>query len=50
MTATYLLLQNLQRHLLRTMLTAVAFAFPMGILVAAIPLVATLVELFKANE
>src|SRR5205085_4342348 len=50
MTASYILLQNLRRNRLRTTLTAVAFALPMAIFVAAISFIAALVELQRANE
>lgn len=39
MTLTYVLMQNLKRNRLRTALTAVAFALPMGIFVLAISFV-----------
>lgn len=50
MTLTYVLMQNLKRNPLRTALTAIAFAFPMGVFVAAISLVVALAEMAKANE
>lgn len=50
MTLTYVLMQNLRRSPLRTSLTAVAFALPMGIFVMAISLVASLREAALANE
>ncbi len=50
MTLTYVLVQNLRRSPLRTTLTAVAFALPMGIFVVAISLVASLREAALANE
>src|SRR5215470_3363978 len=49
MTASYILLQNLRRNRLRTSLTAVAFALPMAIFVAAISLVVALVQISEAN-
>src|ERR1041384_7127946 len=50
MTASYILLQNLRRNRLRTVLTAVAFALPMAIFVAAISFITVLIELQNANE
>jgi putative ABC transport system permease protein len=50
MTTRYVLWQNLKRNRLRTALTAVAFALPMAIFVAAISLVSALIEMGKANE
>lgn len=50
MTRTYVLMQNLRRNPLRTALTCMAFALPMGIFVVAISLVATLREVAAANE
>ncbi|HEY3245264.1 MAG TPA: ABC transporter permease [Phycisphaerae bacterium] len=50
MTTRYVLWQNLLRNPLRTILTAVAFALPMAIFVAAISLVSALIEMGKANE
>lgn len=44
MTLTYILMQNLKRNRLRTGLTAVAFALPMGIFVLALSLVVVLAE------
>ncbi len=44
MTLTYVLMQNLKRNRLRTGLTAVAFALPMGIFVLALSLVVVLAE------
>jgi len=49
-TLTYVLLQNLRRNRLRTGLTALAFALPMGIFVAAISMVVGLREASAANE
>lgn len=49
MTITYVLMQNLKRNPLRTGLTAVAFALPMAIFVAAISLVVALNRL-SANS
>jgi putative ABC transport system permease protein len=50
MTMTYILLQNLKRNPLRSVLTAIAFALPMAIFVAAISFVVALVKIGKANE
>ncbi|HVP11282.1 MAG TPA: ABC transporter permease [Phycisphaerae bacterium] len=50
MTLTYVLMQNLRRNRLRTALTCMAFALPMGIFVAAISLVVGLREMQAANE
>ncbi|MEK6799184.1 MAG: ABC transporter permease [Planctomycetota bacterium] len=50
MTRTYVLMQNLNRNPLRTMLTAAAFALPMAIFVAAISLVVTFMEVARAAE
>src|SRR5438552_8084046 len=50
MTASYILLQNLRRNRLRTALTAIAFALPMAIFVAAISLLVVLIEVGRANE
>jgi len=50
MTITYVLMQNLKRNPLRTMLTAAAFALPMAVFVAAISLVVLLAEVAAANE
>lgn len=44
MTLSYVLLQNLRRNPVRTGLTALAFALPMAVFVAAISLVVALVE------
>ncbi|HKQ46786.1 MAG TPA: ABC transporter permease [Phycisphaerae bacterium] len=49
MTTTYVLMQNLRRNPLRTALTAVAFALPMAIFVAAISFVVAMAEIGKAN-
>jgi putative ABC transport system permease protein len=49
-TLTYVLMQNLRRNPLRTGLTAVAFALPMAVFVAAISMVVALVQLGAANE
>ncbi len=49
-TLTWVLMQNLRRSPLRTSLTAVAFALPMGIFVMAISLVVGLREAALANE
>lgn len=49
MTLGYVLLQNLRRNPTRTVLTALAFALPMAIFVAAISLVAALVQINAAN-
>ena len=50
MTITYVLMQNLKRNPLRMSLTAVAFALPMAVFVAAISFVVTLAELAAHNE
>ncbi|MEK7711275.1 MAG: ABC transporter permease [Planctomycetota bacterium] len=50
MTITYVLMQNLKRNPLRTLLTAVAFALPMAVFVAAISLVVTFIRVAQANE
>jgi putative ABC transport system permease protein len=50
LTLTYVLLQNLRRNPLRTALTCIAFALPMGIFVAAISLVVGLREMQAASE
>lgn len=50
MTVTYVLMQNLKRNPLRTLLTAAAFALPMAVFVAAISLVVTFIDVAKANE
>src|SRR3990172_6904103 len=50
MTLTYVLMQNLKRNPLRTMLTAAAFALPMAVFVAAISLVVVLMNVAAHNE
>lgn len=50
MTLSYVLMQNLQRNRLRSALTALAFALPMAVFVAAISYVAALVNISAANE
>jgi putative ABC transport system permease protein len=50
MTVTYVLMQNLKRNPLRTLLTAAAFALPMAVFVAAISLVVTFIKIGKINE
>ncbi len=50
MTITYVLMQNLKRNPLRTVLTAAAFALPMAVFVAAISLVVLLANVSAANE
>lgn len=50
MTFTTVLLKNLSRNPLRTGLTMVAFALPMGVFVAAISLVVALSEVSALNE
>lgn len=50
MTITYVLMQNLRRNPLRSSLTAVAFALPMAVFVAAISFVVALNRIAKANE
>ncbi|HMQ17324.1 MAG TPA: ABC transporter permease [Phycisphaerae bacterium] len=49
MTLRYMLLQNLRRNPLRTGLTLLAFALPMGVFVAAISLVVALMEVNALN-
>lgn len=49
MTITYVLMQNLKRNPLRSTLTAVAFALPMGIFVAAISMVVALIRIGESN-
>ncbi len=49
MTITYVLMQNLKRNPLRTVLTAAAFALPMAVFVAAISLVVLLTQVAAAN-
>lgn len=50
MTLSYILMQNLRRNPLRMGLTAVAFALPMAIFVAAISLVVALAQMAASNE
>jgi putative ABC transport system permease protein len=50
MTITYVLMQNLKRNPLRTVLTAVAFALPMAIFVAAISFVVGLKHFSAQNQ
>jgi len=50
MTMGYIVLQNLRRNRLRTALTLVAFALPMGVFVLAISLLAALIEIGNMNE
>ena len=50
MTVTYVLMQNLKRNPLRTLLTAAAFALPMAVFVAAISLVVTFIKIGQINE
>ena len=50
MTITYVLMQNLRRNRLRSALTAIAFALPMAIFVAAISFVVVLDRMAKENE
>lgn len=50
MTLAYVLWQNLKRNRLRTALTAVAFALPMAVFVAALSLVMVMVGIVKNNE
>ena len=50
MTVTYVLMQNLKRNPLRTLLTAAAFALPMAVFVAAISLVVTFIKVGQLNE
>lgn len=49
MTASYILLQNLQRNRLRSGLTLVAFALPMGIFVVAISFIVALQSINDLN-
>ncbi len=50
MTITYVLMQNLRRNPLRSALTAVAFALPMAVFVAAISFVVALGRIARENE
>ena len=50
MTMGYIVLQNLRRNRLRTALTLVAFALPMGIFVLAISFLVALIDIGKRNE
>lgn len=50
MTVTYVLMQNLKRNPMRTLLTAAAFALPMAVFVAAISLVVTFIKIGQINE
>lgn len=50
MTITYVLMQNLRRNPMRTLLTAAAFALPMAVFVAAISLVAAFIRVGQLNE
>jgi len=50
MNLTYVLLQNLKRNRLRTALTAIAFALPMAVFVAALSLVVVMMGISKNNE
>jgi putative ABC transport system permease protein len=50
MTLSYVLMQNLRRNRLRTVLTVVAFAFPMAVFVAAISFVIALIKVSEANQ
>ena len=50
MTLAYVLLQNLRRNRLRTALTAVAFALPMAVFVAALSFVVAMIGISKNNE
>ncbi len=50
MTLSYVLMQNLRRNPLRTTLTALSFALPMAIFVAAISLVVTFIQAGQAAE
>lgn len=45
-----MLLQNLRRNPLRTALTALSFAFPMAVFVAALSLIAALAQFARSNE
>ncbi len=50
MTLSYVLMQNLRRNPLRSWLTAIAFALPMAVFVAAISYITALIALGKASE
>lgn len=50
MTMGYIVLQNLRRNRLRTALTLVAFALPMGVFVLAISLLVALIDIGKKYE
>ncbi len=50
MTLTYILMQNLRRNPLRVTLTAIAFALPMAVFVAAISFVAALAQVSSNME
>ncbi|MCG3127979.1 MAG: hypothetical protein CHACPFDD_02852 [Phycisphaerae bacterium] len=49
MTITYVLMQNLRRNPMRTLLTCLSFALPMGVFVAAISLIVAMVKLNALN-
>jgi len=50
MTITYVLMQNLRRNRVRSVLTALAFALPMAIFVAALSFVVTLQRVSEAAQ
>ncbi len=50
MTLAWLVMQNLRRNRVRTALTAIAFALPMGIVVLALSLVVDMATKFKGLE
>jgi len=50
MTMGYIVLQNLKRNPLRTVLTLVAFALPMGVFVLAISLLVAMIEIGQRYE
>src|SRR5262245_28585215 len=50
MTISYVLMQNLRRNPLRSALTAIAFALPMAVFVAAISMVVAMVRIQIAIE
>ena len=49
-TLTYVLMQNLKRNRLRSALTAVAFALPMAVFMAAISLLVGMQDLARENQ
>ncbi|MFO0838533.1 MAG: ABC transporter permease [Phycisphaerae bacterium] len=50
MTLTYVLMQNLKRNRMRSALTAISFALPMAVFVAAISLIVALAQVNQFNE